>query len=78
MTFCASIAINSPHYVKGEYVITTKILKIEIEAVRALHERLQEWLIQTPIMRCRALENCLGGSFEIHAKLEFLQRTGTF
>jgi len=59
-------------------VITTKILKIEIEAVRALHERLQEWLIQTPIMRCRSLENCLGRSFEIHAKLEFLQRTGTF
>ena len=62
----------------GEYAITEKILKIEIEAVRALHELLQEWLIQTPIVRCRSLENCLGGSFEIHAKLEFLQRTGTF
>ena len=50
----------------------------KIEAVRALHERLQEWLIQTPVMRCRSLEHCSGGSFEIHAKLEFLQRTGTF
>ena len=27
-------------------MITTKILKIEIEAVRALHERLQEWLMK--------------------------------
>jgi threonine dehydratase len=29
-------------------------------------------------MRCRSLENHSDGSFEIHAKLEFLQRTGTF
>lgn len=46
--------------------------------VRALRERLQQWLIRTPVMRCRSLEDYLGTKFEFHAKLEFLQRTGTF
>ncbi len=50
----------------------------KIDAVRVLHERLQEWLIRTPVLRCRSLENYVGEVFEIHAKLEFLQRTGTF
>jgi threonine dehydratase len=49
-----------------------------IDDVRALHERLQQWLIRTPVMRCRSLEDYLGTAFEIHAKFEFLQRTGTF
>jgi len=49
-----------------------------VDAVRVLHERLQEWLIRTPVLRCRSLENYVGEVFEIHAKLEFLQRTGTF
>jgi threonine dehydratase len=49
-----------------------------IDAVRVLHERLQEWLIRTPVLRCRSLEDYVGEVFEIHAKLEFLQRTGTF
>jgi len=49
-----------------------------IDAVRVLHERLQEWLIRTPVLRCRSLEAYAGEVFEIHAKLEFLQRTGTF
>jgi len=49
-----------------------------IDDVRALHERLQQWLIRTPAMRCRSLEDYLRVDFEIHAKLEFLQRTGTF
>ncbi len=49
-----------------------------IDAVRVLHERLQEWLIRTPVLRCRSLEGYVGEVFEIHAKLEFLQRTGTF
>jgi len=49
-----------------------------IDAVRALHERLQEWLTLTPVMRCRSLEDFIGADFEFHAKLEFLQRTGTF
>ena len=50
----------------------------KIDAVRVLHERLQEWLIRTPVLRCRSLEDNVGEGFEIHAKLEFLQRTGTF
>jgi len=50
----------------------------KIDAVRVLHERLQEWLIRTPVLRCRSLEDHVGEVFEIHAKLEFLQRTGTF
>ncbi len=49
-----------------------------IDAVRVLHERLQEWLIRTPVLRCRSLEDYVGKVFEIHSKLEFLQRTGTF
>ncbi len=50
----------------------------KIDAVRVLHERLQEWLIRTPVLRCRSLEDYVGEGFEIHGKLEFLQRTGTF
>ncbi len=49
-----------------------------IDDVRALQERLQQWLFRTPVLRCRSLENFLGTAFEMHAKLEFLQRTGTF
>lgn len=50
----------------------------QIEEIRHLEERLQEWLQPTPVLRCRGLEQRLGARFEIHAKLEFLQRTGTF
>lgn len=49
-----------------------------IEDVRNLQQRLQEWLVYTPVARCRALEDRLAGDVEIHAKLEFLQQTGTF
>ena len=49
-----------------------------IEEIRALGERLREWLCVTPVLRCRSLEQRLGVRGEIHAKLEFLQRTGTF
>ena len=49
-----------------------------IAEVRRLQERLQNWLQITPVLRCRALEKQLGGGIEIHAKMEFLQRTGTF
>lgn len=49
-----------------------------LPAVRALRERLQPWLIRTPVMRCRALEMHCPDATEVHAKLEFLQRTGTF
>ncbi|TDJ32452.1 MAG: threonine/serine dehydratase [Gammaproteobacteria bacterium] len=49
-----------------------------IDEVRKLQHRLQEWLLLTPVLRCRTLEQRWGGDIEIHAKLEFLQRTGTF
>jgi threonine dehydratase len=49
-----------------------------IAEVRKLQRRLQEWLQLTPVLRCRPLEQRLGGSMEIHAKMEFLQQTGTF
>jgi threonine dehydratase len=49
-----------------------------IDEVRKLQQRLQEWLQLTPVLRCRALEERLGGDIEIHAKMEFLQLTGTF
>ena len=49
-----------------------------IDDVRRLQARLQEWLITTPVLRCRNLEQRLGRATRISAKLEFLQSTGTF
>ena len=48
------------------------------EAVERLHERLGEWLVVTPAIRCGNLERRLGNGTSVVAKLEFLQRTGTF
>ena len=50
----------------------------EIDAVRALSERLRGTIVHTPVMRCAAIEDAIGGDTEVLAKLEFLQRTGTF
>lgn len=50
----------------------------EIEAVRALSEQLRGTIVQTPVMRCAAIEDAIGGNTKVLAKLEFLQRTGTF
>ncbi len=49
-----------------------------IAEVRRLQARLQDWLITTPVLRCRNLEQRFGRATRISAKLEFLQRTGTF
>lgn len=49
-----------------------------IAEIRALHDRLAGQTLRTPIVRCPAIEKKLGGDTEVHAKLEFLQRTGTF
>jgi threonine dehydratase len=49
-----------------------------IDQIRALQARLDGWIVKTPVMRCHALERRLGGGTEVHAKLEFLQATGTF
>jgi threonine dehydratase len=50
----------------------------KIDDVRHLAESLQQWLVRTPVMRCRNLEQRLGRQTTITGKLEFLQRTGTF
>ena len=50
----------------------------EIDAVRALSEQLSGTIVRTPVMRCAPIEDALGGDTEVLAKLEFLQRTGTF
>ncbi len=49
-----------------------------IEEVRQLQGELGQWLLETPVMRCRNLEHALDTDTEIWGKLEFLQQTGTF
>ena len=49
-----------------------------IEEIRALRAQLGEQVLRTPVMRCHAIEAALGNDTEVHAKLEFLQQTGTF
>ena len=49
-----------------------------IEEIRALRARLTEQAILTPVIRCPQIEADLGNGTEVYAKLEFLQRTGTF
>lgn len=41
-------------------------------------ERLREWIVRTPVARCRNLESRLETDAAIYGKLEFLQQTGTF
>jgi len=50
----------------------------KIEEIRALREQLTALSLRTPVMRCAAIEAELGGNTVVVAKLEFLQRTGTF
>ncbi|MDH3364083.1 MAG: pyridoxal-phosphate dependent enzyme [Gammaproteobacteria bacterium] len=50
----------------------------DIADVGALRERLAGQTALTPIVRCAAIEEAIGGSTRVFAKLEFLQRTGTF
>lgn len=50
----------------------------DIAEVRQLRDRLSQWLVRTPVVRCRNLEDRLGFSGEVHGKMEFLQATGTF
>jgi threonine dehydratase len=49
-----------------------------IVAVAELRDALGDQVIRTPMLRCAALEELFGGDTRILAKLEFLQRTGTF
>lgn len=48
------------------------------DSIRHLLATLDSRLTPTPVIRCAAIEEELGGNSEIFAKLEFLQRTGTF
>ena len=50
----------------------------DIQEIRTLREQLGDEVLVTPVLRCAAIEAVIGGDTEIYAKLEFLQRTGTF
>lgn len=50
----------------------------DIADVGALRDRLQGQIASTPVVRCAAIEEALGSGTQVFAKLEFLQRTGTF
>jgi len=49
-----------------------------IAAIRHLQEAQADSILRTPVVRCGSLEDRLGGDTQVYAKLEFLQRTGTF
>ena len=50
----------------------------DIKEIRALREQLTEDTAVTPVVRCAAIEDVIGEDTEVVAKMEFLQRTGTF
>jgi len=50
----------------------------DIEDIGALRDRIAQQTIATPIIRCAAIEELIGEDTRVFAKLEFLQRTGTF
>lgn len=50
----------------------------DIKEIRELREQLAKETITTPMVRCAAIESAIGGETVVQAKLEFLQRTGTF
>ena len=49
-----------------------------IQEIRATRDAIGGVTLRTPVIRCAALERVIGGGTEVIAKLEFLQRTGTF
>jgi len=50
----------------------------DIADIGALRERLVGKTTLTPVARCAAIEESIGADTQVFAKLEFLQRTGTF
>ena len=50
----------------------------DIADIRRLRDSLGAAIVETPLLRCVALEDLCGGRTRIFGKLEFLQRTGTF
>ena len=55
-----------------------EVVAPSLDDIRALSVRLREWVVRTPVVRCRNLEAGLESSAELYGKLEFLQQTGTF
>lgn len=49
-----------------------------IDDIAALREQIAAKITATPVVRCPSIESAIGGGTEVIAKLEFLQRTGTF
>ena len=49
-----------------------------ISAIQALRDSFGNDIYRTPLLRCAAIEELLGGDTRVCAKMEFLQRTGTF
>ncbi|MEM9404146.1 MAG: threonine/serine dehydratase [Pseudomonadota bacterium] len=49
-----------------------------LEAARALRRQIDTWIVRTPVLRATSIEDALTGGTRVSAKLEFLQRTGTF
>ena len=49
-----------------------------IAAIRGLRNELGDDIYRTPMLRCPAIEEHINSSGRVMAKLEFLQRTGTF
>ncbi len=49
-----------------------------IDEIAALRAKIAAKITATPVVRCPSIESALGGGTEVTAKLEFLQRTGTF
>lgn len=49
-----------------------------VAAIKLLRDSLGDEIVRTPMMRCAAIEDLLGGDTRVFGKLEFLQRTGTF
>lgn len=56
----------------------TEVVAPDPEAIRAARARIERWLVDTPVVRCAAIEQALADETRVYAKLEFLQRTGTF
>ena len=50
----------------------------DIKDIRKLRKQLAGETITTPMVRCAAIESTIGQETSVQAKLEFLQRTGTF
>lgn len=49
-----------------------------VKDIQALRDSLGSSIYRTPVLQCAVLEEIMGGDTQIHGKLEFLQRTGTF